>query len=101
MWMAGQGLTQLSPSTLTHTDLALLAPQVKLCSLRDGSNCASPEGIYSLEGRSQSLGLAHGGAGLGERVTDSAARQAQDAYACHYHRVTVMENDLQALSKLL
>lgn len=77
--MAGQGLTQLSPSTLTHTDLALLAPQVKLCSLRDGSNCASPEGIYSLEGRSQNLGLAHRGAGLGEGVTDSAARQAQDA----------------------
>lgn len=91
--MAGQGLTQLSLSTLTHTDLALLAPQVKLCSLRDSSNCASPEG------KSQSLGLAHGGAGLGERVMDSAARQAQDA-CLPYHRVTVMENNLQALNKL-
>lgn len=77
--MYGRARPHTAVSTLTHTGLALLAPQVKLCSLRDSSNCASPEGIYSLEGRSQSLGLAHGGAGLGERVMDSAARQAQDA----------------------
>lgn len=96
--MAGQGLSQLSLSRLTHTDLALLAPQVKLCSLRDSSNCASPEGIYSLEGRSQSLSTEVQGweKGLWIRQQDRLRM-----HACLYHRVTVMENGLQALSKLL
>lgn len=91
-WMAGQGLTQLSLSTLTHTDLALLAPQVKLCSLRDSSNCASISGRKEPEPGLSTQRCRAGRKGYGfSSKTGSGCMPALPQGHCHGERSPSLE----------